>query len=395
MKESSIVRGIGKIVWLLLSEEGWTRKAIYATEPYNATIVKTFEIFSCGADSNLTQDGRWTYEWNGENRLIRMTTRSDVPGPHYQLTFQYDWMGRRIRKTVVNLDTGQTISDLIFLYDGWNLIAEVNAQTGELIRTYVWGPDLSGTMQGAGGIGGLLWVTHHDDHGITHHETFVVYDGNGNVMVLISAFDGSLVAQYEYGPFAEPLRATGPLAADNPFRFSTKYTDSETGLVYYGYRYYSPSLGRWLSKDPVEEIYWESPIFLKYVFVKNCSVLGVDRVGLTTTMFILKAKNDINIYDDQISIPIRHKKYGAIGVIRLGELWVDASVTDSIQEKNPQLYNKILQISGISGINLAKLQHSSYTGAGFFTDFYSHTLLPGRRCFKEFQLEQQKFEGGG
>jgi len=87
MKESSIVRGIGKIVWLLLSEEGWTRKAIYATEPYNATIVKTFEIFSCGADSNLTQDGRWTYEWNGENRLIRMTTRSGVPGPHYQLTF--------------------------------------------------------------------------------------------------------------------------------------------------------------------------------------------------------------------------------------------------------------------------------------------------------------------
>jgi len=76
----------------------------------------------------------------------------------HQITFQYDWMGRRIRKTVVDTDTGQTISGLIFLYDGWNLIAEVNAQTGELIRTYVWGLDLSGSFQGAGGIGGLLWI---------------------------------------------------------------------------------------------------------------------------------------------------------------------------------------------------------------------------------------------
>ena len=193
---------------------------------------------------------------------------------YFSLSSQYDWMGRRIRKTVVDTATGQMISDLIFLCDGWNLIAEVDAQTGELIRTYVWGPDLSGTMQGAGGIGGLLWVTHHDDHGITHHETFVVYDGNGNVMALISASDGSLVAQYEYGPFAEPLRATGPLAAENPIRFSTKYTDPETGLLYYGYRYYSPSLGRWLSRDPV----WNRPNL--YGFVLQDPLTHVDVLGL-------------------------------------------------------------------------------------------------------------------
>ena len=127
----------------------------------------------------------------------------------------------------------------------------MNTQAGELIRTYVWGLDLSGTMQGAGGIGGLLWVN--VESGSHAGRYFAAYDGNGNVMALISASDGAVVAQYEYGPFAEPLRATGPLAADNPFRFSTKYTDPETGLVYYGYRYYSPSLGRWLRRDPVEE----------------------------------------------------------------------------------------------------------------------------------------------
>jgi len=232
---------------------------------------------------NLTQDGRWVYTWNGENQLIRMTTRSDVPGPHRQITFQYDWMGRRIRKTVVDLDTGQTVSDTVFLYDGWNLIAEVDAQTGELLRIYVWGLDLSGTMQGAGGIGGLLWITRL----ASPVSCFVIYDGNGNVMGLISTSDGSVVAQYEYGPFAEPLRAIGSLAADNPIRFSTKYTDSETGLVYYGYRYYSSSLGRWLSRDPIDteaEVEKEKEIGVRedsgYRFVGNRPMDRTDFLGL-------------------------------------------------------------------------------------------------------------------
>ena len=41
------------------------------------------------------------------------------------------------------------------------------------------------------------------------------------------------------------------MAKANPFRFSTKYQDDETGLVYYGHRYYDPSTGRWRSRDPL------------------------------------------------------------------------------------------------------------------------------------------------
>ena len=48
---------------------------------------------------------------------------------------------------------------------------------------------------------------------------------------------GSCRAVYQFGPFGELLRATGPMAMVNPFRFSTKYQDDETGLLYYGYRY--------------------------------------------------------------------------------------------------------------------------------------------------------------
>ena len=50
------------------------------------------------------------------------------------------------------------------------------------------------------------------------------------------------------GPFGEVLRATGPMAKANPFRFSTKYQDDETDLLYYGYRYYSASTGRWIEQ---------------------------------------------------------------------------------------------------------------------------------------------------
>ena len=42
-------------------------------------------------------------------------------------------------------------------------------------------------------------------------------------------------------------------ALANPFRFSTKWFDDETDLDYCGYRYYSPRLGRWISRDPIGE----------------------------------------------------------------------------------------------------------------------------------------------
>ncbi|WCJ60974.1 hypothetical protein NXS98_07600 [Fontisphaera persica] len=82
---------------------------------------------------------------------------------------------------------------------------------------------------------------------------FPVYDGNGNVVGLVNGATGAWAAEYEYGPFGEPIRATGPVALVNPFRFSTKFCDDETGQYYYGHRYYHPHTGRWLSRDPIGE----------------------------------------------------------------------------------------------------------------------------------------------
>ena len=48
-------------------------------------------------------------------------------------------------------------------------------------------------------------------------------------------------------------RLSGMILSNAQDRFSTKYYDAETDLYYYGYRYYSPSLGRWISRDPITE----------------------------------------------------------------------------------------------------------------------------------------------
>jgi RHS repeat-associated protein len=213
------------------------------------------ETFTHDADGNLTQDGRWTYVWDGENRLIEMKRDTDTPaGARQRLVFEYDHQGRRIRKQFYTHSGSNWVlsSDTAFAYDGWNLVGELNAAASNArLRTFLWGLDLSGTEQGAGGVGGL-WLVIDYTSGTTYH--WPAYDGNGNVAALVAQANGSLSARYEYGPFGEPVRATGTMARKNPFRFSTKFTDNETGLIYYGYRFYDPVTGRWVNRDPIHDV---------------------------------------------------------------------------------------------------------------------------------------------
>jgi RHS repeat-associated protein len=235
----------------------WQNVAVTATQggsssnwPAGSVFVpRTGELFGHDTDGNLMSDGRWAYTWDGENRLVRMVANTAV-GPQQRLDFEYDWQGRRIRKVVWpnTGGTGTPTANLLFVYDGWNLVAELNATNKTVIRSYVWGLDLSGSEQGAGGVGGLLAVR--PGNGVAQ---FAAYDGNGNVTALVDGTTGTYTARYEYGPFGEPVRVSGTHGSANPFRFSTKFTDDETGLVYYGYRYYNPSTGRWLSRDPMRE----------------------------------------------------------------------------------------------------------------------------------------------
>jgi RHS repeat-associated protein len=265
--------GTGNPLWqsvnVTTSDGGSLTNALYRVPPSS-------EVPTYDADGNLTADGLWTYTWDAENRLKSMQSQAVVPtAGRRKLDFEYDPFGRRIGRVVSTGASGSWVvtSTTRWLYDGWNPVAELN-DAGTLVREYVWGTDLSGSWQGAGGVGGLLWILEAPNGANTAH--YVAYDGNGNVMGLVNAADGTWSARYEYGPFGEVLRATGAMAASNPFRWSTKIQDEDTGLNYYGYRYYSAGVGRWLGRDPIGEV---GGVNIYGAFLGN-SIGVIDRDGL-------------------------------------------------------------------------------------------------------------------
>lgn len=104
---------------------------------------------------------------------------------------------------------------------------------------------------------------------------FFAHDGNKNVSDVISySSAGGVVAHYDYAPFGAVTSETGPLAATNPFRFSSEYHDDSLGLVYYNYRHYNPQDGRCVSKDLIE-----SEIQI-YGFCYNAPVQYLDFLGM-------------------------------------------------------------------------------------------------------------------
>ncbi|GJQ27294.1 MAG: hypothetical protein HBSAPP02_23260 [Phycisphaerae bacterium] len=244
-----------------------------AVNQYTAT-ANPAEAFDYDADGNLTQDDGYDYSWDSENRLVSVTAREPEAGSK-KLVFAYDYLGRRVRKQVFDWDptangnegaweTSPT-TDLRFIYDGWNLLMELDGlNSNAVLRKYTWGLDLSDTPQGAGGVGGLVAAL--DTNGTPgttadDKQYFYYCDAMGNVGQVVDATSGPLAAQYDYTDPFGGAAASGAWAAKNPFRFSTKYFDGEIdyadtdndGLYYYGYRYYSPRLGRWLNRDPIEE----------------------------------------------------------------------------------------------------------------------------------------------
>ena len=88
-------------------------------------------------------------------------------------------------------------------------------------------------------------------------------------------FVSAETARYAYSPYGALVKSSGPDADENPFLFSSEYLDSETNLVYYNYRYYSPELGRWTKRDPIEE----DGGWNLYGFVLNAPPSSSDRLG--------------------------------------------------------------------------------------------------------------------
>src|ERR1700694_5360007 len=187
-----------------------------------------------------------TYAWDFENRMSSVT----LPGTGGTVSFKYDPFGRRIYKS-------SSTATSIYAYDGDNLIEETNSSGGVLAR-YAQTQNIDEPLA-------MLRSA---------ATSYFHADGLGSITSLSNAA-GSIANTYTYDSFGKPTASTGSLV--NPFQYTARESDTETGLYYYRARYYDPGAGRFLTEDPVH--FGAGVNF--YEYGRNSPVLLRDPRGLT------------------------------------------------------------------------------------------------------------------
>jgi RHS repeat-associated protein len=192
-------------------------------------------------------EGEWNYHYNGRNFLVR----AEGPGGQ-SITFGYDAFGRRLWKR-----SGET--EVKYVWAGEQLLREVT-QIGlrTSVRDYLYSPGNCAPL--ATRLDGRVYSYHTDHLGtprrLTDEKGVVIWSAD------YTAF-GEAQVQLETVP--------------NALRFPGQYFDSETGLHYNRFRYYSPTLGRYLSRDPVGVLSGTN----LYRYANNDPINGFDAQGLS------------------------------------------------------------------------------------------------------------------
>jgi RHS repeat-associated protein len=213
-------------------------------------------------NGNLTNDGTRVFTFDAENRLTNVTVSGQ-----YQISFTYDGFSRlRIITNYAWESTWVVTNVTRYIFDGIQVLQDRNTNNSPVV-TYTRGLDLSGSLQGAGGIGGLLART--DANGPTYYHA----DGNGNITALTDT-NANIVARNEYDGFGRRLAQNGSMAGVNEMGFSSFPT--VLGIVLSPGRPYFTELQRWGSRDPIGEY---GGINL-YTYAGNNPVGFVDPYGL-------------------------------------------------------------------------------------------------------------------
>lgn len=207
----------------------------------NATLIKT-------------ATGTWSVSYNAENRPIRF----ECAGTQTVVEMNYDCLGRRFEKKITV--AGTTTLHHRYIYRGFLQIACLDlTRAGTPALWFVfWDPTQSTATRPLA---------------IQKNGTWFVYghDLTKNICEVFGS-DGYIKTTYSYSPFGA-VSSIGNF--EQNFQWSSEFYDSELDLVYYNYRHYSPSLGRWLSRDPIEEM---GGLNL-YCFCGNCPIGRFDELG--------------------------------------------------------------------------------------------------------------------
>ena len=268
------------------------------------TNTTTRPMLSYDLNGNLLDDSNSTYQWDQENRLILASNATGY------VEFSYNGLGWKTEQR--EYTNGSLVKTTRYLCDGELPIAELDGNNAH-ICTISRGIDHSRALNGAGGIGGLLALTTYGDDGTNSY--FYFSDGNGNIVNLIDESD-AVVAHYEYDPFGKTSSASGVLAGQ-PYRFSSKEAIDIVNLYYYGFRYYSPNMGRWISRDPIQEyafainnahyalIYQDMSLLNvpnNYLFTRNMPLSFIDPWGLCDTSHHEEALTTVVSFDIGVTL---------------------------------------------------------------------------------------------
>ncbi len=200
--------------------------------------------FSYDQQGNLlrkTLDGE---ETKFESNILSQLIAIEKPGQSY-LTFTYDPFGRRsVKKTYASKQKNKkALATTRSFYIGFHELGILN-EKGAIKKLRV--PGIAGSQIA------LKSITIEIED-----QTYVVlHDISGNVIALLDPASREIVESYTYSAFGTEKiynayqKQISSSAIGNPWRYSEKPIDEETGLIYFGFRYYDSSISRWISKDP-------------------------------------------------------------------------------------------------------------------------------------------------
>lgn len=198
--------------------------------------------FTYDANGNMTSDGTNSYEWDAENRLIKIT----YPGTGNTSQFSFDPLGRNARITEQN-NSVETSSQLV--WDGHFRAEERNAGGTTLKKFFSSGEIVDSIAY------------------------YLTVDHLGSIGELTSA-DSEILAQYAYSPYGQKVQVGGSVNSDFQFAGYFQHTRSQLSLT--RTRSYQPVLGRWLGRDPIEEAGGVN----MYAYVYNAPTMNSDPSGL-------------------------------------------------------------------------------------------------------------------
>ena len=229
----------------------------------------TTNVFAYDQNGNMVTNGTETLLFDDENQLV-----TNYVAGSWKSEFVYDGLHRRRieRDYAWNGASWALTNETRLIYDG-NVVIQHRDGRNLPTLTLTRGLDLSGTLQRAGGIGGLLALT--QPSAITSQHLYYHSDGSGNVTCLINS-NQVVVAKAAYDPYGGFLSCSGPGAGLNCYWFSSKPVHWQSGKYDFLNRWYLPGLQRWLSRDPIGEA---GGISL-YRYVRHDPLSRIDAFGL-------------------------------------------------------------------------------------------------------------------